>query len=53
VKRKAKLGPLDSQNSASSPVPDELQSWIDRVIVPILVQEFIRAKSLQTEANDG
>jgi hypothetical protein len=34
-------------------IPDDLHNWIDRVVVPILVQEFIRAKSLQKEANDG
>ena len=34
-------------------IPDDLRGWIERVIVPILVQEFIRAQSLQREAKDG
>ena len=53
MKRKAKLAPLDSQDSANPDVCDELRSWIDRVIVPILVREFIRTKNLQKEPNDG
>lgn len=53
MKRKTKLGPLDSQDSATPAVGDELRSWIDRVIVPILVREFIRTKYLQKEANNG
>ncbi len=53
MKRKAKLAPLDSQDSAPSAVSDELRGWIDRVIVPILVKEFIRTKGLQKEANNG
>lgn len=34
-------------------VSDHLRGWIERVIVPILVKEFVRAKGLQKEDNDG
>ena len=34
-------------------ISDDLRGWIERVIVPILVQEFIRARGLQKEAKDG
>ena len=34
-------------------IPDDLRGWIERVIVPILVQEFIRADGLQREGKDG
>lgn len=53
MKRKTKLGPLDSQGSATPALSSELQGWIDRVIVPILVKEFIRTRGLQKEANNG
>jgi hypothetical protein len=32
---------------------DELRSWIDHVIVPILVREFLREKNLQGGESDG
>ncbi len=32
---------------------DELRSWIDHVIVPILVLEFLREKNLQGDKSDG
>jgi len=53
VKRKAKLGPVDSQNGEHQPISDDLRGWIEHVIVPILVKEFVRAKGLRKEANDG
>jgi hypothetical protein len=34
-------------------IPDDLRGWIEQVIVPILVQEFIRAQGLRKEAKDG
>jgi len=34
-------------------IPDDLRGWIERVIVPILVKEFIRTEGLQKEAKDG
>lgn len=34
-------------------VSDELRGWIDRVIVPILVEEWLRTRGLPEEANDG
>ncbi len=44
--------------NGSPPAPterlgDELRSWIDHVIVPILVQEFLRKKNLQGDKSDG
>jgi hypothetical protein len=34
-------------------IPVELRGWIDRVIVPILVKEFLRAESLQKDGEHG
>jgi hypothetical protein len=34
-------------------IPVELRGWIDRVIVPILVKEFLRAESLQKGGEHG
>jgi hypothetical protein len=53
AKNKSQFGQPASQKGEPLPIPDDLRCWINRVIVPILVQEFIRAKSLQKEANDG
>ena len=48
-----KVGLANHRNGESQLIPDDLRGWIERVIVPILVKEFIRAQSLQKEAKDG
>jgi hypothetical protein len=50
---KVKVGQSVQRGGEPQLVPDELRDWIERVIVPILVNEFIRAKGLQKEAKDG
>ena len=42
-----------SAPGAREPVEDELRSWIDHVIVPILLQELLREKNLQGDESDG
>jgi hypothetical protein len=44
----------------AAPVPnnsgdpgDHLRRWIELVIVPLLVKEFVRTQGLQNEGNDG
>ncbi len=32
---------------------EELRSWIDHVIVPLLVREFLREKNLQGDQGNG
>ena len=53
AKSKVQLGQANQQNGEPQPISDDLRGWIDHVIVPILVKEFIRAQVLQKEANDG
>jgi hypothetical protein len=48
-----KIGRADHRDGEPQIIPDDLRGWIERVIVPILVEEFIRGKSLQKEAKDG
>jgi hypothetical protein len=48
-----KIGQAVQRDGEPQPIPDDLRGWIERVIVPILVEEFIRAKGLQKEAKDG
>jgi len=51
--RKAKIGRAKQRDSETQLIPDDLRGWIEGVIVPILVKEFIRAKGLQKEVKDG
>jgi len=44
---------LESQHSTPSPVSDEVRRWIDQVIVPILVVQFLREKGLQEGKTSG
>lgn len=53
AKTKVQFGQADRQKGEPLLISDDLRGWIDRVIVPILVREFIGAKGLQKEANDG
>ena len=34
-------------------VCDELRGWIERVIVPILVEQYLQEKGLKREQTDG
>jgi hypothetical protein len=45
--------PHGSPPAPTDRLGDELRSWIDHVIVPILVQEFAREKNLQGDKSDG
>jgi hypothetical protein len=36
-----------------SPLPDELRRWVDLVIVPILVEQYLREKGAPEERADG
>ena len=44
--------PLES-SATSGALNPELRSWIDQVIVPILVSEFLREKGLRGGHADG
>jgi hypothetical protein len=48
-----KVGQGVQRGVESQLIPDDLRGWIERVIVPILVKEFIRARGLQKEGKDG
>ncbi len=50
---KAQLGQLSSKDSASPTVSTELRGWIERVIAPILVEQYLREKGLKQEQTDG
>ena len=47
-----KKRPFES-SATSDALNPELRSWIDQVIVPILVSEFLREKGLQRGHADG
>jgi len=53
VKRKAQIGRLGPRHSAPSPISDELRRWIDQVIVPILVAQYLGEKGLQEGETSG
>jgi hypothetical protein len=36
-----------------SSVPDELRAWLDNVIIPILLEQFIREIDLRSPDSDG
>jgi hypothetical protein len=36
-----------------SPLPDDLRRWIDLVIVPILVEQYLREEGAPGERTDG
>jgi len=50
---KVKVGQAVPRGGEPQLIPDDLRGWIERVIVPILVKEFIRVQGLQREAKDG
>jgi hypothetical protein len=44
---------LESQRDTASPVSDEARRWIDQVIVPILVEQYLEEKSLHEGETGG
>ncbi len=52
MKSKTQVDPLESSHEPS-PLPDELRRWIDLVIVPILVEQYLREKGAHGERTDG
>ena len=50
---KTKIRQATQRDIEAQLISDDLRGWIEGVIVPILVKEFIRAKGLQKEVKDG
>jgi hypothetical protein len=46
-------GEAKNGNTELRVISDELRGWIDQVIVPILVKEFLRAEGFQEAEKDG
>jgi hypothetical protein len=53
VKSKSKVVQEERGCRVSGALSPELQGWITRVLVPILVEQFLQQKSLQAEEIDG
>jgi len=53
VKSKAKVAQEEKGSHLSAALSPELRGWITRVMVPILVEQFLQQKSLQAEEIDG
>jgi len=51
-REKRQLGQTDSQRDLPAAL-GELRGWIERVIVPILVEQYLREKELKREPTDG
>ena len=43
----------DSRKDPREVLGGELRGWIERVIVPILVEQYLREKGLNQEQTDG
>jgi len=52
-KSRVQFGQGEQKKGEPPLISDDLRGWIDRVIVPILVQQFIHSEGLQKEPNDG
>jgi hypothetical protein len=52
-KSRAQFGQAEGKKDEPLLLSDDLRGWIDRVILPILVQQFIHSEGLQNEPNDG
>ena len=50
---KDQLGQRRSGKDPKEVVCDELRGWIERVIVPILVEQYLQEKGLKREQTDG
>ena len=53
LKSKSKVVQEEKGSLLSAALSPELRGWITRVMVPILVEQFLRQKSLQAEKFDG
>jgi hypothetical protein len=53
VKSKSKVVQQEKGCQLSAALNPELRGWIVRVMVPILVEQFLQQKSLQAEEIDG
>lgn len=53
VKSKSKVVQEERSCRVSAALSPELRGWITRVLVPILVEQFLQQKSLQGEEIDG
>ena len=53
VKSKSKVVQKEKGSGLSAALSPELRGWITRVMVPILVEQFLQQKSLQAEEIDG
>jgi hypothetical protein len=53
IKSKSKVVQEEKGSRSSVALSPELRGWITRVIVPILVEQFLQQKSLQGEEIDG
>ena len=53
VKSKSKVVHEEKGSHLSAALSPELRGWITRVMVPILVEQFLQQKSLQAEEIDG
>ena len=51
--KKYQFGQPDSRKDLKEVLGDELRGWIERVIVPILVAQYLREKGLKLEQSDG
>ncbi len=51
--KKRQLGQPDSRKDPREVLGGELRGWIERVIVPILVVQYLREKGLNQEQTDG
>jgi len=51
--KKHQLGQPDNRKDPKEVLGDELRGWIERVIVPILVVQYLREKGLIQEQTDG
>lgn len=47
------LGQADDKASPRQVVGDDLRGWIERVIVPILVELYLRKSGWKPEQTDG
>jgi hypothetical protein len=53
IKSKSKALQEEKGSRLSAALSPELRHWITQVMVPILVEQFLRQKSLQAEEIDG
>jgi len=53
VKSNSKIVQQEKGSQLSAVLSPELRGWITRVLVPILVEQFLQQKGLQAEEIDG